>query len=186
MVNLLPRTIKKQNTREYYTRVVVVLNVLLAFTFFVGALSLVPTFVTILVEQHVLESRHTTLTEQFAADDDDRSTKDIIKTTNIELKQLNERQRLTRPSTLVALALEKRNSGVVLTRIGLQSRVLEGGEEVLELHMEGEAETRTQLIEYSNALEEVSSFDDIVLPIGNLAQSINPHFSLTLTSPAHP
>lgn len=177
MFNLLPLTNKRALQYEYRLRRAAVVLWFVTAAFLFAALSLLPPLLLagqkegIFREQSIALARNTTgkETEQLEQD---------VEQIRLRLAALS--SQLPAPSfvSLLGSVAQARAEGVSLTRIAFDQT--ESG--AVTVGVAGEAESRTALVAFQKALQGLSVFDTVDLPVGNLAKDTEILFALSASA----
>ncbi len=169
MTNVLPLLDKKSLRQNVVSRIVIVAALALTIVGVVGALALVPAYVSV----HLPRTALANLTSTSATSSDDRATVARFKLLVKELAPLVDE----RPSLGRALALldEHRPKGVVLDMMYYRS----GSPGTLVVS--GSVSKRDLVGEYRTALEKAAFFTDISVPVAALVGTSAGSFTMTLT-----
>lgn len=83
------------------------------------------------------------------------------------------------PTDFISIINSKNISGIKITSLSFQKISEEGG---VRLEVNGIADNRDILIQYSNNLKDVESFKDVTVPISSLTKNTNIPFSITINA----
>jgi hypothetical protein len=171
MINLLPPQGKKRVLRNYWLRIVSVYFLLLGAAFLVCAVLLLPTYFYISYQINALSNSFEI--ENIEAQKQVES--EIVKANEI--------------SKLLVSTPEVVNDSVIIKEVlmfseGLASigsiTVVKNGREVSEVIVSGSAINRSSLLAFRDAAKEHRFFNEVNIPLSNLAKDQNIPFSLTL------
>lgn len=173
MHNLLSSSAKKAVAREYLYRVAAVGMLLGAAVLLLGAVSLVPTFVTTSVGLRSAQAEKLRLETQLTSDEAGEKPTVVLARARNLLAFLGAHAREETYTTLLREALNTRPSGIAvsaLTFTRADRTFLIGGV----------AENRDTLVAFSRRLEANPRFERTTLPISDLARSTDLTFRMAL------
>ena len=175
MLNLITDTEQKRLKHEYFLRLASMVLVMLFVVISVGAMLLVPSFITLKIEGSALESNLVALEASIAKQGGDDARTFLEET----------RQRATliathadRPSIrdLFLSIIDARASGIQIHSFFFD----EGKGETATILLRGNAETRTALVAFRDMLETNDQFESVSLPLRDLASNRDISFAVTI------
>lgn len=176
MLNLLPEYKKKMLRRTYLTRVAVVGLWLVASATALGAVTLLPTYLSTALDVDSLETERAVLEEKLLDRGEGESVLEVL-TRDAEFAELlSEVGTVSKGSTYMDEVIKHRPENVYLT--GVRFTRDTGAEATLAVS--GVADLREDLIEYSGTLEDLGLFSRVVLPLSDLTRRNDVEFSVTL------
>ena len=173
MSNLLLENDKRAIRRDYLIRLFSTSLLLLSAAIFIGAMLLLPSF--FLIESKKQALLQGTVPEESETSEEE-NPRSVIRNTDRKLGLLSDVVEREKVSVLLTSLIGEKPSGVTLTSISY-TREGEGGSFIVN----GVAETRSTLINFSNAIERHGRFAEVNLPVSNLASNRDILFSLSFT-----
>jgi len=173
MINLIPPAAKKIMVREYWTRVLSVWLILFGTACVIITCLLLPTYLLINIKTSVLKEQATSATEKMASYD--------ISATELQIAN-RQAQILLQPSEgplftdFVTDFKDKSGIGITISDYKFTRTKTAGS-----ITLSGLANTRQDLADFRDRLEEDERFFKVDLPISNLIKDSNLLFSMTLT-----
>jgi hypothetical protein len=167
--NLLPKDTKKNLRNEYVVRMVSMALFLMAAAVGVGAVSLVPTYISIssaLDEAKILDEKEGNTTESSPLQELARAAM-LLQTLNTKLS--------AEPMTEIMRGI------ISVHPDGIQITGVTFDRDPLTFSLQGNATTRDALVTYKKALEGHDRVTHVSSPISDLAKSSDLEFTLTLT-----
>lgn len=171
MINLLPPEGKKRVLRNYWLRVSSVYFMLLGSAFFITAALLLPTFFYV---SYQIQALGNSITEA-----DVESLKKIetsISDANVISELLLSTPEVVHDSEIINEVITFSNNLVSVGTI----RIQKNNRKVTEVTVNGTARDRSSLVSFKNNAEQHRFFDEVNLPLSNLAKDQDIPFSLTL------
>lgn len=173
MTNLLTPQEKRLVRTEYRVRVMVVALIFLFFTIFFAVTELLPSYFYSSVSKVIAENEFEISKVDALADTDVVNSFGEVGAV-LRFVSTQETQGI-QSSNLIKEVLESKPEGVVVEKFSFEESA-----EGRVLVVAGEAESRSDLIQFSNNLGAGSSFSSVDVPAGNLAQTRNISFDITL------
>lgn len=176
MANLLPKQYLKTIKRERLYRVLVVVFIGLFVVEIIGIAFLVPSFILARsragdAEREVeLAQEYIAQQEQTGVLEDARATRTMIERLEVELDAITLSKILAGLDASVQPGITF--EAIDYTRVAKQSD---------KLAIKGTAATRDTLLTFARSLNSTPLFSDVSVPVSNLAQGTNIHFSLSIT-----
>ena len=174
MSNLLPPHARKAVVREYWQRVVTVWFCLFAFAVVIVGVLAFPSFLTIKITTDSVEARVDKASIELEAIE---SAEEAITLANQQAALLKQSQ------TSVSFAdLITKLDALAATQIEVEGYTLAQSKGALDpITIRGTAATRRELTAFVNRIEADPQFDEVNLPIANLAQDTEVAFQITVT-----
>lgn len=170
MTNLLPQPALKRVRRERTVRFFIVLFFVLAFVGFATLLMMLPTFL-LLNYQKVEAGSDSSL---FRAIKSQRAAAEReLTTTRKVVEHLRQENKTKNHSSLIDNLDEIAGNEVTIEQLVFDDKG--------KLTLNGKATTRASLSSFRNKIEASKLFKKVELPLANLADEVNPEFSMTLT-----
>lgn len=180
MFTLLTQEKRQELLKRYRVRLALTVSIFLLILLLIGLVFLTPTYLAVKSEENTLTGIKANAKESIEGE----SNQDIQKT----LADLKKDIDILKPedtsvANIILLVTNSLSSGVKITNFYYSSgeKLADGEKGKSTLKIVGLANSRKTLIDFSKILETSDVFDDVDLPIGNLAKDSNINFSLTLT-----
>lgn len=177
MFNLLPRQHIRRIWREYYLRLFSVLFVFAGIWGLLSAVFLVPSYVAVRAERSAIlgESKQYQETEFHTERDD--AVRGAVREANRDVAVLGAWHKKASSSSLLRRVIGARPGGIFISSFFYEAK--ESGED--RIVVRGTADTREALIAFTDALRREDAFENVDLPISNLAKDRDIAFSLIIT-----
>lgn len=174
MANLIPPDAKKAVIVEYWLRVVTVWLFLVGFGLIVVLLLKLPTYVGLrtAIGAYMGASARAESSAEIS-----RESQETIREANRLIAVLKDKDQDTKLSQLINILDNIAGTGVELKSFSFQK----ANGNVTAISVSGVATTRQALVGFSNDVEEHPFFEDVDLPISNLAKDKNISFTTTIT-----
>ena len=166
--NLLPKTQKTQLRNEYLIRLTGIALFLCSSAIMVGAVSLIPSYVSVSTAVSDLEEQ---ILKQNESQEDKPLT--ILAHTSQSLSVLRNKVSAEPMTDLLVPVLNARSEGIQITSISFDR-------ETLSFSLRGIAANRDALVTYRRTVEGLDRVSEVTSPIANLARNINLEFTLTV------
>lgn len=170
MQNLLPKQAKKDIQIEYYLRLLTVCMLTFSVAVIIGLAALLPVYMDLRGELKFSENEQ--LARQQDKQDGTELQREIVEGEYI-VTFLESEIKKEKCTELLSEALKERPEGIAIT--GFSYNRTEKA-----MKIEGVAATRDLVVPYARALEENVRFENVPVPISNLAKNTNLNFRLTL------
>jgi len=175
MINLIPPTAKKQVVHDYYLRVGALALFVITVLCVAYSLFLLPTLLVIQAQYAVIGPQ-----QKLAAEESIAFTTAVtaVEEANTLASLLAVRQQVP-PILELINNVQSLTNGTIM--IGQIAAAREEDFSVSSLAISGEATTRAALAAFRDRLEADARFENVVLPLANLAKDVEVPFSITLT-----
>lgn len=173
MINLLPNDLQKKNKALYNQRVASTALVLLGLLCVSGAILLLPSYILTGERARSIEGQWADI--QANQTTELGSTRDVIASLNDTLALATSFEDTLRLTEVVTAVIAARGEG----SITIDSFSLEDASGKKALFISGVAATREELIQFTQELKRLPTLTGVELPVSNLADSENNHFSIT-------
>lgn len=175
MLNLLTQRERKSIKREYIVRAVAVGTVLALFTVVFAIAGIMPAYFQATVDLKIKTADLEQLSIESEREGDDTVALALTRTdTVLGFIDITKKDK-TLSTDIIRSALNARPSGVSVHALSFESV-----QDELALVVSGRAQTRAGLIEFSRRIEEGQGFNAVNVPAGDLAQTENINFRLTV------
>jgi hypothetical protein len=175
MLHLLPTEYIAGLRREYRTRAVRLILLLAAFAVFAGAVALLPTYITLHVEQRLINKEVEALGSQVHSEEE-QMLLDYQKETREKLGYLKEGR--NNPLQKVEEILQLQNDGIRLNKLEVLNAP-EGGKVVIA----GVSQTRSDLLSFKEKLETAFLGAEIDIPLSVFAADKDLVFDISFIIP---
>ena len=177
MINLLPIEEKKKIHRDYVFRLLAVALGVVSVSAVIGIVTLFPSyFISDFQKRAAIEEAERT--RKTNAEGDQENIASLLKEAQQKLEILSPESEKVFLRTIFDTAIGYKPDTVALTGMVYQ----EGSEGKLTFIMNGIADNREDLLVFSQNLKRDALFDDVELPVSNLAKDRNINFTLTVVS----
>jgi len=174
MHNLLPKEVKKLLQREYLLRILTVGFVLGTFVGIFATIALLPTYYATQTELRFEEGEKDRLTGLLVGEEEGNNPVETLARARNVLALLQAQLYKKQYSTITTEAFDTRPSGITISSVVFDRTART-------YVIQGLADNRDALVEFSRRLEASPRFEKISLPISDLARSNDLNFRLTLT-----
>lgn len=181
MINLIPNQQKKEMTKGFYCRLVVLFLVILSISFFIILITILPSYFLSSAKQNIVESK-LEMQKREPVPLPEEHTLATIKDLKdkLSLIEKNQDDKFTVSNKVINAIILKKMPEIKITSISYenndQSKLLRGRK----VSIEGIAPSREVLLLFRRALEDDTSFKSVNLPISNFVKGSNIQFFLTL------
>lgn len=180
MINLLPTEEKKKIRRDYALRLLTMVLIAVSAVAIIGIVSLFPSFFIADFAKRAAVERVDLITKENGGGDKENITV-VLRDAQQKLEILSPESEKVSVRTVFDTAIDHKSNAVTLTGLVYQQETDESGE-TLKLIINGVADRREDLLAFSQKLEQDEMFDEVELPVSNLAQDRNISFTLTVVS----
>lgn len=174
MINLIPPEGLRNVKKEYALRVGATLGMLFGFTCMLIAAALIPTYVLIDAQSKTLEDATARFREQnevlTSLDDEVRTAMLLTKVIALNYDEVT-------PTKIIETIQHATPPGVAFESFQLEQK----GEIITSVQVRGVAKTRETLIALKTNLEKTGLFENVTIPIGDLARDSNLSFALSIS-----
>jgi len=169
--NLLSKLEKRKLSQEYYLRLLSVCTLLFSFAVVVGLVAIFPAYID--VADKLSSLREEENIRQKEENDTDALQNEIGNSVQM-ISFLEQDFRKEKYINLLDEALRKRPEGILITGFSYNrtGRLLT---------LQGIAEKRELVVSYAHSLEASNAFENVPVPIANLAKNTDLEFTLSLT-----
>jgi len=187
MLNLLPTYEKKRIKREYILRVVIIGLIFLCVLGFIASVTLLPSYVIVWQRIQTITTELDSITSTINSEDSIAFNKKL-KQTNKNIEVLAPNQKHIPLYVLINDVLRQKSnsiqiSGITYTHKDVTSKnKKDDTENEIVLTVSGSANNRESLIDFQNVLRNISYFNEVTLPVSNLASRNDITFSLETKS----
>lgn len=176
MINLLPVEEKKKIRRDYVFRLLTVALGVVSLSAIIGIVTLFPSyFISDFQKRAAIEEAERT--RKTGGEGDQENIASLLKEAQLKLKILSPEREKVFLRTVFDTAIGYKPNTVALTGMVYQ----EGSEGELTFIINGVADNREDLLVFSQDLKRDTLFDDVELPVSNLAKDRNINFTLTVS-----
>ena len=176
MINLLPVGEKKKIHRDYVFRLLTVVLGVVSLSAVIGIVTLFPSyFISDFQKRAAIEEVERT--RKTSGESDKENIASLLKEAQLKLKILSSERKKVFLRTVFDTAIGYKPNTVVLTGMVYQ----EGSEGKLTFIINGVADNREDLLVFSQNLKRDALFDNVELPVSNLAKDRNINFTLTIS-----
>lgn len=176
MYKLLPEVAREKVRREYLLRRAVVMVTAFIVVLIVTIVGLFPSYMLSKARQDEARERARLIGLAKPSGETEELDK-WLSQINLKLKTLNPKLDQDRPSLLLTQVIEKKGSGIRITRFNWVK--IEGKNE---LSVSGVARDRQSLLSFESRLNNSQLFSTVALPVSNLAKDRDISFEIKLTS----
>ncbi len=178
MANILPQNIKKKTHKEYHFRLIILIEILLSSLLIFNILLLAPSYIVSLIEEGNKIEQIKNIKEYNATKAVDSREDAILKTKNT-LSILSTRDEEIEMSGVVEEVVNASLLGGGIDIIGISYDTIELKKEIQQrVIISGVADTRNDLLSFTQYLEASPHFSGAELPVSNLRAQENIDFSL--------
>lgn len=177
MLNLLPQEAKENLIQNYKIRLGTVIAIFTSSLFIVAIIGLFPTYIREKAETDTLikmrieaEEKNS---EQSLAEADAMVAKNKVLTDYLEVR-IAALQKAPSVTSFIERIFEKRNESINISQIEIDKTLVK---------VSGVANTRAGLIQFREALRKEADFKSVILPISDLAKSVDADFNITIMLP---
>lgn len=174
-INLIPTDARRKVAREYWLRVAAVWVVLVSLALAIVAVLQIPLYVLVATQAQVYQN---TVTEAGVDREGLAQARTALEQANSIAATLNVTDTDVAFSEYVDALLAQRSPAVDVTSISLERR---GAAMPMVVRVMGVAQTRQDLVRFRDAAEAHVLFDEVELPLSNLAQDEDIVFSVPIT-----
>jgi hypothetical protein len=174
MINLIPRSAKKNIVTEYWVRVLSTWLLLWAFALMCGAAILFPAYILVSSQVAVYEES-ALLASQKVADYESASVA-LVRASQQAREVVQQNEALT-VSSYLDLFTDLQGPDISISRLTLTQE----GEEILPINITGSATDRQSLASFRDRMLDNAQITEVNLPISNLASDKDILFSITVT-----
>lgn len=176
MLNLATEKDKRNLQKEYRLRLVTIVLFLFFAITTLGALFLLPSYIILKVRSTSLEEKLVGLQESIVAEGG-KEAQEFLAETNRRTTLVDTLTQTLESDVVLAQALGERTRGVHVRSISFgESREGAGAK----ISVRGTADTRSALVAFRDALAGQEGFENVVLPLKDLASNRNIPFGLTI------
>jgi len=173
MLRLLLEEDRKIIKKEYLIRFLTIFSVLLSIVFVFWILFLLPTFINVFSEERIIEKKIGDPLSRGSSEDVE-ILKDKFSLLRNKVKVLDKEQYIV--TDIIRQVTENQVRSISLNSIAFAVR-----EEGQFVSLQGLANNRESLVEFSNQLESVDIFENVDVPFSNFTKDIDIPFSMTIS-----
>lgn len=174
MFNLLPKEQKRSIYTEYKFRLIILILIFLAVTGIIVAVFLSPSLVLSSFRYNSLVNELQNIEKDTPELENVEGLQETAKKINDKLKIFGSEEELS-PLSIWQKIIESKTNGIKITNLSYDRNT-----DKISVVVSGRSLTRESLTDFSNALEK-SGFEDVNLPVSDLARDKNLEFSITLS-----
>ena len=175
MINLLPIEEKKRTRRDYIFRLLTVALGAVSVSTLIGIVTLFPSyFIADFLKRTAIEKAE--ISRKTNGEDNQENIIKILKETQQKLEILSSEREQASLRTVFDTAINYKPSTIILTGLVYQKE----SEDKATFTISGVADSREDLLVFSVNLERDVLFDDVELPVSNLAKDKDIKFTLTI------
>lgn len=175
MINLLPIKEKKKIRRDYVFRLLTIVLGAVSVSTIIGIVTLFPSYFISDFQKRAAVDQAERL-KKIDGEGDQENIVRVLKEAQQKLDILSPEREKVFLRTIFDTAISYKPSTVILTGLVYQKE----NEDKARFIINGVADRREDLLVFSQNLERDALFDDVELPVSNLAQDRNINFTLTI------
>lgn len=176
MINLLPQNLKRRITLEYRWRLVTTASALAGTAAIVASTFLIPSYLLVLTREHAANDDAASAASALGAGDNKTNASRIAALKNM-LSVLDTRTATPILSRLIDELTSSRIAGITITNI----RLIAGKGSSYAVTVMGQAQSRSELLVFNEALKQHANFSGINLPIDELIKNTDIPYHITFT-----
>ncbi|HBA45691.1 hypothetical protein A2W67_01255 [Candidatus Nomurabacteria bacterium RIFCSPLOWO2_02_40_28] len=176
MINLIPNKEKKEMTRSFYFRLVVLFLVMLAVSAFIAFVAILPSYFLSSIKYNLISTKLEIQKKEVIATPDQKTllaVKDL--NTKLDLVENAEKNKFNISEKVINAIVSDKMPSIKITKIFYESDPEQGKK----ISIQGSAPSREVLLSFRRALEADSAFKKVDLPISNFVKGSNIQFSLS-------
>jgi len=178
MFYLLPKSEKNSLRKEYLFRLGSVVLVMISILFVVVDVFTISSYFILKSEQSFLEKQIVTLKKTFDVNGKRQLSESLLNSTKTSLAKLLPLEESAYPTDIISSALSTKKQGVRIQEIVF----VRNDNRTVNIQLIGVSSDRETLISFVNSLKRNILFNNVDLPVSNLAKNTNVDFNLNLTT----
>lgn len=178
MINLIPSQEKKAMKRDFYSRFIATIFVVLGFSMFVATGTVFPSYFSSVIKKNLSNEKLNNQIQE-PLPEIDQTAMNLIEEIKVQLSILesNNTEGPVISEKVIKEIISKKTSSIKIKKISYESNPIKGRV----VSISGTAPSREELLIFRKALESNPSFKNINLPISNFIKGEDIEFNLTLT-----
>ncbi len=177
MINLIPNEEKKIMFRDFYHRLLNVVLVMLAASFFIASLAITPAFLSAYYGGNLINKNLQVQNTEIVSEVDQNTLSEVRSLQDkMSLIEKTQREKYLISNNIINEILIKKLNNIKITDISYKSSSPRGKI----VNISGLAPSREALLIFRKSFEENPAFKEVDLPISNFVKGSNIRFYLTL------
>lgn len=179
MINLIPSQDKKRMVRDFYSRLIATIFIMLGVCALVTAVAVFPSYFSAVLKKNLANQKFEAQEKEPlpSVDQETLNTMDNIKA-KLELIENTERNTFLVSEKIIKEIISSKTNNIKITKINYEHSPTKGRF----ININGTAPSREELLTFRKILENNKSFKDINLPISNFIKGTDIQFNLTLVA----
>lgn len=181
MINLIPKTEKKEMVKGFYYRLVVLFLATLGVSFLIASISILPSYFLSSTKKNIVNAKLQTQKNE-PVPLPDQKTLETIKDLNNKLSLIEKKEadKFIVSNRVINSIILKKMPSIKITDISYDNSSRNESGQSRKVSIQGTAPSREVLLLFRKALEDDANFKSVDLPISNFVKGFDIKFSLNL------